>query len=254
MIGDAWRLAVGTFTAIPTRGPETVDKKRAGLAVLLSPLAFLPVAAGVAVVLRLGQLIEVPPLALAVVGVGLFVLGNRAFHLDGLADTADSLASSYDSARALEVARLGNVGPAGVGAVVLVLLLQVAGASALLCYEIGPLVVAVLACIARLASSIGLLAPIRAARAEGMGATFAGSVQIPAAIAAWLIALGSGAVISALLDQPLWQGAAAVFVAGGVVALLVRRAVTRLGGMVGDVIGASVEIAFGVLLLVFVVG
>ncbi|MEZ5159525.1 MAG: hypothetical protein R2709_01430 [Marmoricola sp.] len=42
MLLDAWRLAVGTLTAVPVRPPMTVDRRRAGLAMLLAPLAVLP--------------------------------------------------------------------------------------------------------------------------------------------------------------------------------------------------------------------
>ena len=36
-VGDGWRLALGTFTAIPTAPPGQVDSARAGVSLLLAP-------------------------------------------------------------------------------------------------------------------------------------------------------------------------------------------------------------------------
>ena len=87
---------------------------------LLAPLAVLPLAGIVALVVWTGSRADVSPLATAVVAVTTLALGSRAFHLDGLADTADGLTASYDRERSLAVMRTGAAGPAGVVAVVLV--------------------------------------------------------------------------------------------------------------------------------------
>ena len=66
------------------------------------------------------------PPAAASLTVVLWAFLTRGLHLDGLADTADGLAASYDRQRALDVMRRGDTGPAGAATLVLVLLLQAA--------------------------------------------------------------------------------------------------------------------------------
>ena len=98
---------------------------------VLAPLAALPLGLAVAGVVLAGHWLGLPPLVTALLAIGAAILGNRAFHLDGLSDTVDGLAASYDRARSLEVMKSGTSGPAGVVAVVLVLGLQVAGLASL---------------------------------------------------------------------------------------------------------------------------
>lgn len=248
---DGWRLAVGTFTAIPTQPPATVDSRRMAISLLLSPLAFGIWALGVGIVLALGEAAGMSTLPLATVGVLLLVLGNRAFHLDGLADTADALASSYDRERSLEVARLGNVGPAGVAAIVLVLLLQIAAASVLLEHRNGAWVFVALAALARLAATTGATRGVPAARAEGLGASIAECMPRWVTLIAWftLIAAVWGLSIAINFGSP--GPAYGALLAGVVVAILVRRCISRLGGIIGDALGASVEITFAIFLLGF---
>lgn len=68
----------------------------------------------------LGHWLDLPTLVMALLAVGAAVLGNRAFHLDGLSDTVDGYAASFDAQRSLAVMKTGTSGPAGVAATVLV--------------------------------------------------------------------------------------------------------------------------------------
>ena len=117
---NAWRLAVGTLTALPVTPPRRVDRDTAGLAMVLAPLAVVPLGVAVGVVLWAADALDLAPLAAGFGAVGVLALGSRAFHLDGLADTADGLTASYDRVRALEVMRSGAAGrhgpPRGAGA------------------------------------------------------------------------------------------------------------------------------------------
>ena len=97
---------------------------------IIAPLAALPIAAAAAVGRRASAAgPALPYLVTAALLIGVVALGSRGLHLDGLADTADGLAASYDRARALEIMRRGNTGPIGAATLVLVLIVQVAAAA-----------------------------------------------------------------------------------------------------------------------------
>ncbi len=122
MTVDGLRLAVGTFTAIPVPAPRRITRSTARAAMILAPLATLPIGVAAALVGALGGWARVPDLVTAAVLIGVVALGSRGLHLDGLADTADGLSASYDRAKALEIMRRGNTGPIGAVALVIVVI------------------------------------------------------------------------------------------------------------------------------------
>ena len=88
-----------------------------------------------------------------------------------------------------------------------------------------------------------------AARTEGLGVAVAGSVPWLAAFLAWMavaVVLGVG---QAAVGRSYASGVIAAAVAALAVLLLAWRCVRRLGGVTGDVMGASVEIALTIMLV-----
>jgi len=246
---DAWRLSVGTLTAVPIGPPGRVDRDTAGLSMVLAPLAVIPLGLLIGLTLWGGRELGLTPLALGLVAVGALALGSRAFHLDGLADTADGLTASYDRERSLEVMRSGSAGPAGVAALVVVLGIQAAALGALAYVDRGPVVAAVLVCASRVALTITCARGVPAARPDGLGASHAGSVPLPVVVAAWLAV---GAVSTATLTWAggcWWYIPIGFVVAAAAVGLLVVRATRRLGGVTGDIFGAAIEVMLAILLL-----
>jgi adenosylcobinamide-GDP ribazoletransferase len=247
---DGLRLAVGTLTAVRIRPPQNVNRAAARAAMLLAPVAVLPLGLAAALVGALHPWLGLPPPVTAALAIGAVALGTRGLHLDGLADTADGLGSGHDRNRALDVMRRGNTGPMGVSAVVLVLLTQVAAAASVLARPWGPVALGVLVCLARSALWLGCAAGVPAARPAGLGATVAGVVP------RWAVVLGLPAVAAAATlvlmptGSPWWTGMLAVGSAGLVVAALVTRCLRRFGGITGDVLGAAVEVNLLVLLVV----
>lgn len=249
--GDAVRLSVGTFSAVRVPPPRRVDRPTAGVAVSVAPLAVAPVGLLVALIAWGGRELGLPALVIGALAIGAGAWATRGFHLDGLADTADALASPYDRTRALTVARTGDVGPAGAATLALVLLVQAGAAGALANLSWGPVAVGVLWCLGRAGASVGLRTDIPAARRDGMGATFAGSVPSFALAAVWVAGAAAATGLALLLDLPPMQGLLAVACAFTGAALLVAHVVRRLGGIIGDAVGASVELAVAVLLVGF---
>lgn len=247
-VRDGWRLALGTLTRIPVRPPESVDRRTGSLAMLLAPVAAVPLAVGVGLVVLLAREGVLAPLVAGLLAVALLAWGTRLLHLDGLSDTVDGLTASTDRERSLQVMRSGTAGPAGVVALVVVLGLQVVGLATLSAQPLGPLVAGAAVIASRGVLAVACARGIPAARPDGLGATVAGSVPRLAAAGLWLataalfwcLALLPGLTVGALL-APLLALLA--------VAWCLRLAVRRLGGVTGDVLGACVEVALTVLLL-----
>ena len=227
-MADAWRLAVGTLTVFAVRPPGQVDRATARRALLLAPLAVLPLGILAVVTLELGRILELPALAAGLLAVGVVAAGSRALHWDGLSDTFDGLTASYDAERSLAVMRSGTSGPAGVLATVVV-----AGVQAVAFARLTDDLLLVLAavCLSRCALWIVCATGVPAARPDGLGAAFARTIPAPvAALGVLLLAVTGGLVVL----------------------LLVHHACRRLGGVTGDVMGAAVELALATLLLTLV--
>lgn len=240
---DAWRLAVGTLTALRVPAPRAVTPAVAGRAMLLAPVAVLPLGLLVAGLGLLGAWLSLPPLVVAVLAVGALATGSRALHWDGLSDVADGLSASYDRERSLQVMKSGTSGPAGVVATVVVLGTQVAALAPLLTTTRGAVVGGLLVCVSRAALALCCLRGIPGARPDGLGAAYVGTVRPAAALAVWLVAT------ALLVLAAGWSGLVAAALALLVVAALLQRVVRRLGGVTGDVLGAAVELALAALLV-----
>jgi len=247
-VSQALRMALGTLTTLPVRAPDRIDSTVAAGAMVLAPLATVPFAVLTAALAFAGGRAGLPPLAVAVLAIGLFALGNRGLHLDGLADTADGLAASYDRERALWVMRTGDCGPAGVATLLFVLLLQCAALAGSLLPGHG-VTVAVGVLAGRAVLPVCCVRGVPAARQDGLGTTVAG-VAHPAGVVVSVVltAIACGGALL-LTELPWWRGPAAVFAGGVAAMLLLWRCVHRFGGVTGDVLGGCVETATGTALL-----
>jgi adenosylcobinamide-GDP ribazoletransferase len=214
---------------------------------LLAPV--VGVALALVVLVEIVLLEVVPPLLAAVLLVGTLALLTRGMHLDGLADTADGLGSARPADGALEVMRKGDVGPFGVVTLVLVLLTQVVAVGYLLTTWDGPANIAAALVVSRLALPLACVAGVPAARAEGLGATVAGSVPRPAAALVVLAAVLAAAVVAVTSSAAVWVTFLGLL--GGLA--VGAQAVRRFGGVTGDVLGAVVEATFTVAVVALVV-
>jgi adenosylcobinamide-GDP ribazoletransferase len=169
-----------------------------------------------------------------------WALVTGALHLDGLADTFDSLGGGRgDRARMLEIMRDSRIGAHGAAALTLALLLKwVALERVLTLHDDAWLLAPV--CARFLV--VLLLAGFTYAREQGLGSAFSGRVRtLEVAIAACAL-LPFGYYFGARVVLPALFGVALAMV-------LVLRMRKWLGGLTGDVHGAAIEICeIGVLL------
>jgi adenosylcobinamide-GDP ribazoletransferase len=199
---------------------------------LLSGIAY-----AVAVLLRL------PPLAAALIAVGVSVQLTGGLHEDGLADTADGLGGGHDPAQRLEIMRDSRIGTFGVLALIFSVGLRMVAIAAIA--GNGAVIAAL---IAAHAVGRGLLPlvprALEPARSDGLGAT-AGT---PSAAVAWSAA-GLAAVI-ALVALDFLPGLTALVVAALAISARAVLAQRQLGGYTGDVLGALEQVGETLVLLV----
>ncbi|TDD22049.1 adenosylcobinamide-GDP ribazoletransferase [Actinomadura sp. KC06] len=235
------RLAVTLLTVVPV-GSERVDRGTARAAMLLAPSVGLIVGGAAALVLLAGDLLDLDGLVAAALAMAAMAAITRALHLDGLADLADGLGSGRPAAEALTIMKRSDIGPFGVVALLVALLIQVSA----LATAPDPAVAVIVAAVAgRLALPWACRTGVPSARPDGLGALVASSVPTRAALTVTAVVLvaaaaagtGAGGLGGAL------HAVAAVIVALGAALLLLRHAVRRLGGVTGDVLGALVETA-----------
>lgn len=249
MLLDAWRLSAGMFTAWPVSPPETVDRRRAGVALLLAPLAVWPLAVGAGLIAWGGRELHLPAGVVGALVVLVVVLGSRAFHIDGLADTADGLTSSYHRERSLAVMKSGDTGPAGVAAVALVLLLQAMALGPLAWTAGGPVLIGLAVAVSRLGPVIACTrgVPTIDGTSSRLGATFGGSLPVLVSAAAWVLGAAVLVAVAPWAGASWWGGLLGVGMAVAASVALALRATRRLGGVNGDIMGACVEVSLALL-------
>ncbi len=183
---------------------------------------------------------------------------TRAMHVDGLADVADALGSYRDPEGAREILRSSDTGPMGAAAVTLTLVAQAASFAVLahgfaaavfpapwmLGTRVDPVGVVAAAVIIVLPFIVGRAAATAACHRSlppmsetGFGSLVAGT-QPTWAVAAWWVPLTVVSGVFAGVAGVIACAAALVFAIG-----FGRVAVRRLGGVNGDVLGATVQVS-----------
>jgi adenosylcobinamide-GDP ribazoletransferase len=222
--------AVAFLTRVPVGRFVRLDAEDVARGGALFPLVGAGVGAVVGGIADAGASPLTAPLA-AVLGLAAGAVLTGVLHLDALADTADALGATTRE-RALEIMRDHSIGAYGATALVLDLGAKAAALAALASHG-NVLAAAVCAAAAGRVVPVLLSAALPYARAgEGLGRALDGG-WVRAAVA-----VAVGAAICVLLDGAwLLLPAGAVAVAAAVIA---RR---WLGGITGDVLGASAELA-----------
>lgn len=255
--------AVGVFTLLPSKARE-LNRTVAGRIILVFPLVGLLL--GLIAVPLAGAAFWLGHRILgAAIAVTVVALCTGALHLDGLADTADGIGSRKPAEQALVIMRKSDVGPMGVAALCLSLLLQVAAlssagsATSFMVVFVCGVVVSRAICLA--ATTTGR----PPAREGGFGALFTAVTSPMKATAVGLI-VSAGVVLAcvwATIGTNLFWIEIVVpglsfegyLVAVGVLFVLAVAAAyavglgaahwfrKRLGGLTGDTFGAIIELS-----------
>lgn len=233
--------ATAFLTRVPTGRLAAFDGKVVARAAPLYPLVGGAVGAlaGAVVDLAAGPL---PAFAAAALGLAVAALLTGGMHLDALADTADAL-GGMTRGRRLEIMRDQAVGSFGATALVLVLVFET---SVLAAVSGAWSAFAAAGACARW-SALPLAAFLPSARAEGQGAALVEGVSAGGA------ALGLVAACAIALAVRGAPGLAAVGAAVStalVLGVFFRR---WLGGVTGDTLGATTELAQAAALAALVV-
>jgi adenosylcobinamide-GDP ribazoletransferase len=246
------RVALSLFTVIPAGTGGALAEGDAVRAVRWLPAVGLllgAIGAGAIACVDAGGFSAPRRLLGAALAIVLLALLTGGLHLDGLADTADGLGSRRPAADALAIMRRSDVGPFGIAALVLVLLIQVAALASIprMPLAAGSLVLATVT--GRVAVVVATGSP--AARPGGFGALVAGRTTareraVSVALLGCAVVAGGFATAGAELAVRGLIAALAGLLAGGLVR---RTASRRLGGMTGDVFGAIVEVSTAAVLV-----
>ncbi len=184
----------------------------------------------------------VPPAMAAALAVVVGVLITGAFHEDGLADIADAFGGGWDREQRLAILKDPRHGTYGVAALCGSIAVRLVAAATIAGQPHGraSLFAGLVAAHALARSAaVGVLHWVRPATPDrhGLGVTARRDLRRPAVA----ISLTSGLLVTSLVTS-WWVGPlalAAAVGAAGVAALAVRK----IGGIVGDVLGAAEQVA-----------
>jgi adenosylcobinamide-GDP ribazoletransferase len=241
----AFAAAVTLLTRVPLGNRVAVDEGDIARSLAWLPLVGVGLGGAVALAARaLSGRLDAGPSAVLIVAA--WALATGAIHLDGLADSADSL-GVRERERRLAVMRDPRLGSFGVLALVFVVVLKIALVSAVLARGHNLWLLAIPA-VARAAAS-ALSAGLPYARAQGTGAAL---ISAGSRLERLAVALATGIVVALACARV--RGLLAIAAAALVAVVVGRLAQRRIGGITGDILGATIELAECAALLALVAG
>lgn len=238
-------VAIGFLTRIPVPARVFADAPAQARSLAWYPLVGLLLGAMLAALAWL--LRDAPPLLSAALLLAAWVALTGALHLDGLADSADAWIGGLGGTavenreRTLAIMKDPNCGPAGVVALLLVLLLKFAAlaslpASAIVFLALAPL-------LARSALTLAFITTPYVRR-SGLGAALVDAPRMACALAVLACV--------ALCAVAGWRGAVAAGAAMLVFFAWRRACIDRIGGTTGDTAGALAELTEAAVLVALV--
>ena len=165
------------------------------------------------------------------------VLGQitGAFHHDGLADMADAFGGGWTVERRLEILNDSRLGTYGVTALIFVIVAEIAALSALAGWLAFAAAVAAHGISRAVASFMMIIA--RPARDSGLGVDYLTGLSRTKVIGVSLLVAAAAVVVFGVAALPI------LLAAYGSGALIVRLAISKIGGISGDVLGAIQQVS-----------
>lgn len=244
----ATHVAVSWLTVLPVPQPRVaMDRATGGAAISATPVVGVLLGV-VCTAIAFGlEHTSLPTMLIGALLVIVLALATRGMHLDGVADTADGLGCYGPPERVAEVMRSGTVGPFGVATLVAVMLVQAIGLGALTEQHRWYDIVFAIA-LGRVGAVVGARRGLPAAHPTGFGALVADTQR--RSVAGWtalaaLAALASGFVsgTSGFDIATALQAFVVTLVVTGVIWVFTGHCARRAGGVTGDSLGASIELA-----------
>lgn len=223
--------ALQFLTRIPLRTNEAVDHHRAVPWFPVVGALIGVVTGGIAALLV--EVVPVPVAAVCAVVVGLLITG--AFHEDGLADIADAFGGGWSVERRLEILKDSRHGTYGVAALTSSIVVRVVAAASI-ASSAALFVTFVAAHTLARAAAIAALKTAPPATSSGLGVTAANALRTGPTVGGVAVGLAISGLATGWWIGPLTV--ATVVGAGTVIALAVRK----IGGLVGDVLGAVEQV------------
>lgn len=190
----------------------------------------------------------------AALQVVVLVLSNGGFHLDGLSDTVDALASRKSKEKMIAIMKDSAAGPIGVISIVLIILLKyllfknvdfLPGSTAYVVLVLTP-------AVARW-SMVPALFHAKSARSDGLGKIFIEQTGAWELFIATCFILGITAAILLLVSQLIMLlKMIAILISVYILSFLMSRFFAKkFGGLTGDNLGAITEMSEVIFLLMF---
>ncbi|MEA5023043.1 MAG: adenosylcobinamide-GDP ribazoletransferase [Desulfitobacterium hafniense] len=232
-------IALTFLTRIPLPQPEQVTSEEFTQSQHYYPLVGLILGGALWLALTL-LLPHYPPLVTAALLLALELILTGGIHLDGLMDSMDGLLSARTPERMLEIMKDSHVGAFGALSAMVYLLLKFSLLAGLLALSspLVPYLVLFMPILSRWIFLIGVhYFPY--ARAQGFGQGFHETSRQTR----WLF-LGEGLLLLFLTYWVLqWPGIAGFMLATLFILLFTRKVSRLLGGLTGDLYGASIELS-----------
>ena len=224
------RIALGFFSLLPVGRGESLTPEQFGRLPAFYPLVGLVFGLGLGL---LGLLLALPPDLTALILVLFLVVMGRGFHLDGLADTADALLSHRSRADKLAILKDSRQGTFGVLAIVLSIVIKIQLLTHLV--PASPWILLLWPAWGRLGASAVAVLSRYAGGETGQGRFMVENSGPRELGLAALFTFGP----SLVFGPPALLSAAAALLFGLALVPVWHRA---LGGVTGDLLGASVEL------------
>lgn len=237
---DSFLLALQFLTRIPVSYPFIADDEALGRSVLYYPLVGFVI--GVLLSILALLLSGSPDMLAAAVVLSAWVGLTGGLHLDGLADCADAWVGGLGSRqRSLQIMKDPAAGPIAVMALLLVLLLK--WAAVLVLIQQNNLICLMLAPLLGRSAILVLMLSTPYVSPRGLAEKIL--QHLPFSDARWVLLIS-------LAFAGMIMGWFNVLLAGFLLLWIRYAAITRLGGVTGDVYGAAVELVETAVLLAVV--